>query len=292
MLRNKDVIFCKDNNKDDLCTNPSTTKRRLNYGASSEVRPERSCKRFSSLKPHIPNWLYHQDFVNFPRMKITEANAEDGFDATKIELGFMYDVLYTKPPNLYRWLRIIGLFFMVLSIASAFLVDMYIVYTYAILIARACLQLYQTMRIPFSDWTVVKMIRFRRNQFMVNITSCEANICIRQIMWSNNMGQLNLLEYCRQKEFPKLHRCGPSVLQERRGGQAALSVYSSSDPMDLTEVFHDCMNKLEKIRKQQPFNERGVWTYRRRFPLAIGMGLGFRLALPPPSISVFPPPSY
>ncbi|KAI4367092.1 hypothetical protein MLD38_022866 [Melastoma candidum] len=186
----------------------------------------------------------------------------------------MYDILYTKAPILYTRIGIIGRFLVVLSLASAlsgfsaifrntFLIDMYIVYTYAILIAVLTYELYQTMLIPFSDWAVVKMIRLRRYRFMLRMISCVAGICIKQRRWSKTLGQLNLFKYCRQKEFPRpvstlLWLFGKEEIAKRHWVQSRRPI-----PWDFMEMLHKYMKALEEKRECHPFNKRGGWTFER-----------------------------
>ena len=59
--------------------------------------------RFSCLKPHLENWLYQPLYESLPLMSIDAYSAEDVFRITDFELGFMYDVLYTKAPIIYTW---------------------------------------------------------------------------------------------------------------------------------------------------------------------------------------------
>lgn len=58
--------------------------------------------RFFSLKPHIDNWLYRLLYQSLhDSQSIDNYSPLEIFKITDIELGFMYDVLYTKAPIIY-----------------------------------------------------------------------------------------------------------------------------------------------------------------------------------------------
>ena len=62
--------------------------------------------RFDSFKPHLENWFYKPFHESLSWMSIDEYSSEDVFKIIDAELGFMYDVLYTKAPIIYTWKRL------------------------------------------------------------------------------------------------------------------------------------------------------------------------------------------
>ena len=67
--------------------------------------------RFNCLKPHLNNWLYQPFYESLPWIALDNYSPEEVFKITDVELGFMYDVLYTKAPIIYT-----RVFFSVLSV--------------------------------------------------------------------------------------------------------------------------------------------------------------------------------
>ncbi|KAK7820751.1 hypothetical protein CFP56_038497, partial [Quercus suber] len=129
--------------------------------------------RFSCLKPHLENWLYKPLYESLQWMSIDGYSAEDVLRITDSELGFMYDVLYTKAPIIYTWqgciLRIISFLSLVSALCGLAILSshacakvklQYLVFTYVLLIGGVVLELYQIILLPFTEWAILKMMRY------------------------------------------------------------------------------------------------------------------------------------
>ncbi|XP_010047853.2 uncharacterized protein LOC104436705 [Eucalyptus grandis] len=241
--------------------------------------------RFDCLKPHIANWPYHPVFVSRDWMSIKNYSANRAFTVNEIELNFMFDALYTKAPILFtKWGIIgysVGFFCLVTALCrfamifkNAFLIDMYITYTYALLMAFTCLQLYQITRLAFSDWAVVAMGRNLGMPLLSRLLPIIADRCMRKERWSRSIGQLNLLEQCHPyKERPKLVRGVLDWFGKWEHVRAVLDWFGKREifrwhwlssrqpmPLGLRALVLRKMEELEEKRNSRPFEERGKWT--------------------------------
>ncbi|KAL3746182.1 hypothetical protein ACJRO7_015175 [Eucalyptus globulus] len=245
--------------------------------------------RFDCLKPHLVNWPYHPVFVERDWMSIDIYSANRAFTVNEIELNFMFDALYTKAPILYTKRGIIGcsvgFFCLVTALCrfavifkSAFLIDMYITYTFALLIAFTCLELYQITTLAFSNWAVVGMGKSLRMPLFSRIFSrllpFLADRCMRNKRWSRSMGQLNLIKEClstQERRKPvrvvlqwfgkwKAVRAGLDWFCKWEIFSWLLSHSHQPMPSCLRALVLGKMVKLEEKRKYLPFNERGKWT--------------------------------
>ncbi|XP_010050558.2 uncharacterized protein LOC104439145 [Eucalyptus grandis] len=228
--------------------------------------------RFDCLKPHLRNWPYHPVFISRDWMSIDSYPPNRAFTVNEIELNFMFDALYTKAPILYAKLGLIGCFIgffclmsamcgLAMIFKNAFLIDMSITYTYALLMAVTGLELYQITTLAFSDWAVVYMGRHLGMPLFSRLLPFFADRCMRKKRWSRSIGQLNLLEHCRpDREKPKPVR----VVLDWFGKREIFSWHWKPSrrplPLCLRALVLRKMAELEEKRNYRPFNERGKWT--------------------------------
>ncbi|KAK3437826.1 hypothetical protein EUGRSUZ_C01217 [Eucalyptus grandis] len=226
---------------------------------------------FDCLKPHLVNWLYHPAVTPHEWMSIDSYTADRAFTMTEIELNFMFDVLYTKAPILYTKCGLIGhfigLFCLVYGLCgfsvifrNAFLIDMHITYTYALLMAVTSVELYQITVLPFSDWAVVKMSMHLKAPLFLRLLPFLAKRCMKQRRWSRSVGQLNLLKQnSLYKERPKplatvLDWFEKREIVRRYGRHSCQAI-----PSSLKTLVFQKMAGLRKLRKFPPFTGRDKW---------------------------------
>ncbi|XP_039172734.1 uncharacterized protein LOC104432919 [Eucalyptus grandis] len=245
--------------------------------------------RFDCLKPHLVNWPYHHVFVSRDWMSIDRYPANRAFTVNEIELNFMFDTLYTKAPILYTKCGIIGCsigFFCLVSalcrfaviFKSAFLIDMYIAYTYALLMAVTCLELYQITTLAFSDWAVVEMGKnlgmplFSR--LFLRLIPFLANQCMRKKRWSRSIGQIDLLKHCLSyQERRNPVRVVLNWFGKWMAVRAVLDWFGKREifswywlqsrqpmPLHLRALVLRKMEELEQKRNFRRFKQRGKWT--------------------------------
>ncbi|KAL1368954.1 hypothetical protein HN51_023096 [Arachis hypogaea] len=141
-----------------------------------------------------------------------EKQSNYAFKLVEVQLGFLYDLLYTKATTIYTLPGLIFRFISVLSTLSAlascvvFLnvheheysgVDISI--TYCLFIGAILLELYALVSLLFSDWTL---------NWLVNKQSSLQNFICRalsrcQKRWSGELAQHNLLNFCIKKRVTR-----------------------------------------------------------------------------------------
>ncbi|XP_039165567.1 uncharacterized protein LOC120291869 [Eucalyptus grandis] len=226
--------------------------------------------RFDCLKPHFVNWFYQPELLSKSQL-IVDRNL--AFITAEVELGFMYDVLYTNQPILYNPLSLISrftsFFCLVSSLCgfaiifkSAFLIDKYITFTYALLMGVTALEGYQIVLQPFSSWAIVAMSRHQRNSLLLTrLLNFLAEKNIKQKRWSNSVGQLNLFDHRLYDEWPWsigiiLKPLGKKAETWRRNRIQ----FRQKIPGSLKELLVENIEKFNEIRCQKPFTEHGNWT--------------------------------
>ncbi|KAL5755568.1 hypothetical protein ACOSQ2_020314 [Xanthoceras sorbifolium] len=149
---------------------------------------------------------------------------QDAFKLIEYELGFMYDVLYTKSVVVYsRWglfLRCISFFSSVSSlILFSITTDVHayplmnVIVTFLLLVIAVLLEIYAFIVLSFSDWTKLWLIKRRTTQHnrvsetLVNhfwrfSTSCSRSFLTSSKRWSRSIGQYNLVSYCLKDTQP------------------------------------------------------------------------------------------
>ncbi|KAF7847119.1 hypothetical protein BT93_L3345 [Corymbia citriodora subsp. variegata] len=226
--------------------------------------------RFNCLKPHIVNWLYHP--VSLEESRIT-IKYDSAFITTEVELGFMYDVLYTKHPILFKETGLFCRFFSFFCLVSAlcgfaiifkrtFFIDQYITYTYALLIGVTALEGYQIVLQPFSAWAIVMMSRHQRNcPMLTRQLNSLAERYMKRKRWSNSVGQLDLLDH---RLYDELSWPIGGILKLLGKKEVAWRghwiLLRQEIPGSLKELLVENIVKFNAIRRQKPFTERGSWT--------------------------------
>ena len=129
------------------------------------------------------------------------------FDVVEVELGFMYDVLYTKASVSYcRWghlLRSVSLSFTVSTFTAFLIIDKHeyssvdLIITFLLLVGAIVLEIYAIIVLLSSDWTMLCLSKHKKA-----FSCCRLPILLpAEMRWSNSMVQYNLLSLC-LKEKP------------------------------------------------------------------------------------------
>ncbi|KAI9161339.1 hypothetical protein LWI28_016515 [Acer negundo] len=159
---------------------------------------------------------------------IRDKSAEDSFKLVAIELGFMYDTLYTKATVVCSRFGIVFRCISFFSSVSAVVVfsvmnllfhrypkiDIFL--TYSLLAGAVFVEVYAIMVLFYSDWTRLWLIKCKKAQhnlvskFFVDhlwrFTSPSHSVVSNkyQKRWSGSMLQFNLISYCLENTQ---HRC-------------------------------------------------------------------------------------
>ncbi|XVF06874.1 hypothetical protein REPUB_Repub06bG0088800 [Reevesia pubescens] len=153
---------------------------------------------------------------------------KDAFDVVAIELGFMYDMLYTKATAVYtrrgliRRITTFCLTFLVLVIFSFEDMKKYkkvdIFITFLLLIVAVVLEIYAALVLLFSDQTNHWLIKHNRTTGFKLIDSLAR--LFKQKRWSSRVPQFSLLSIClKEKSYLKLlekvvEKCPPETYLE------------------------------------------------------------------------------
>ncbi|KAE8126018.1 hypothetical protein FH972_020774 [Carpinus fangiana] len=230
--------------------------------------------RFDCFKPHLENWFYKPFHESLSWMSIDAYSAEDMFKIIDAELGFMYDVLYTKAPIIYTRtgciLRIIS-FFSLASTLCGFTIQFKkkgilqhwdAGYTFFLLIITIILEVYQIILLPFSDWAIIQMIKHHNMPVMMQCLQFLGPKACKWKRWSNSLGQFNLLSFCLHDKQLKLSRiikfCGKDMEFRKITNKKRVGL-----PKVLKEVIVQELKEVDQVRDPSPITQRGQWALER-----------------------------
>ncbi|KAL5755614.1 hypothetical protein ACOSQ2_020360 [Xanthoceras sorbifolium] len=152
--------------------------------------------------------------------------AQDAFKLIEVELGFMYDVLYTKATLVYSrlgiFLRCISFFSSVSALVLfTITIDVHrhsylwmdISVTLLLLVAAVLMEIYAFIVLLFSDWALLWLIKIKEKQYNLPliskarvehfrrfISNCRSlSFFSNRKRWSGYIGQYNLISCCLKK---------------------------------------------------------------------------------------------
>ena len=238
-----------------------------NQGFNASLRPViEPSTRVNSLDPDAPILQVGYDLFNtfkrlFADLILTFQDREKSqsffhnttwqkaFAVIEVELGFMYDVLYTKACVNYscRWghlLRFVSLSFTVSTFVAFLLIDRHehstidLIITFLLLVGAIVLEIYAIIVLLSSDWTMLWLSKH-------GMASSCCRLPILQPAdrrWSNSMAQYNLLGLC-LKEKP-IKCLGP--LQRLPGVDGMLEEYCLRQDKGILRRFSYFYEMLEE----------------------------------------------
>ncbi|KAM4099775.1 hypothetical protein ACB094_05G017200 [Castanea mollissima] len=215
-----------------------------------------------------------QDMVNSQSF-FQKASYEDAFKVIEVELGFMFDLFFTKAVIVYSitgcLLRLISFFSTVSVLVAFFIMEKHafttadIIITYVLLVGAIFLEIYAVIILAISDWTMLLLSKHKNSvvDFLYNTIS---KIFSKNKRWSNTMGQFNLISYCLEEKADKF-----SVIQNFlcRNQLPEMSRYqvSAEVSMKLKELIFGQLQKKSESAKdpkicKQLCADRGVEVLR------------------------------
>ncbi|KAF7850921.1 hypothetical protein BT93_L4890 [Corymbia citriodora subsp. variegata] len=236
--------------------------------------------RFDCLKPHLVDWLKHPFFMERRNKLIEDYNPEEVFLITNMELGFMYDVLYTKAPVLYTkcgiTLRVIGYFSLLLTFSEFMGLffkkhwrDPYVIYTCGLLIGVVLLETYQLLKLFCSDWVIIKSTKHHKNpmvlkfpvvsKFALKFLKFLVKRSLEKKRWSNTIRQFNFIDFCQSDKRPWLF----TILKFFGMAEKFRKHWTPNPvliPNCLKTILLEDMKEFETKRGWGPFTKRGEWT--------------------------------
>ncbi|KAA8548381.1 hypothetical protein F0562_000065 [Nyssa sinensis] len=167
---------------------------------------------FQTFKP-----LFAGLILSFQDLKIsqsffrTQENGEKAFGVLEIELGFMYDVLYTKailnPTRHYHWIRLFlavwspPVFILFLFSYRHELSKIDVIITLLLLIGAILLEIYGVILHLSSDWTILRSQKPKDCLIEVISYFRRFHLIPADKRWSDSVSQYNLMSFClRDKE--------------------------------------------------------------------------------------------
>ncbi|KAH7546097.1 hypothetical protein FEM48_Zijuj01G0164500 [Ziziphus jujuba var. spinosa] len=219
--------------------------------------------RFYFVKPHIDRWLYkplYESNLKWYSIDEHHKNPEDMFRITDLELGFIYDVLYTKAPIIYTWTGFVFRLVSTLCLVSSSVVfaclfrDSFVFYInagviFVVLGVIITLEAYQIYMLFLSDWAIITLIEHRNKPGVKRLLNALVRRSRKWKRWSNTMGQFNLIRYC--LDYDRL-RCGRFL--KFKGLDIEIRKYFCTNsvgiPSALKEMMIDEMAKLNNKKQE------------------------------------------
>ncbi len=188
-------------------------------------------------------------------------SSEDAFKVIEVELGFIYDVFYTKAVVVYSF---VGGFFrssslcclslrcftfisiMYVSLAFLLIIEKHeysredVVITYVLLAGAIILELYAVILKVCSDWMMLTLKKHNLLRQAISSLPCTGNK-----RWSNTMAQCNLISICLEYKpamfgFITKLLCIDGLLEKHR------YKFSEKVPAELKEVIFDQLSKKSR----------------------------------------------
>ncbi|KAK3220331.1 hypothetical protein Dsin_014301 [Dipteronia sinensis] len=182
---------------------------------SLEESPERSPLLFR-FKYIFANLLLDDKERQCIYSTITDKNAVDAFKMVAVELGFMYDVFYTKAAIVYSQLGIflrcisfvcslsaLVVFSIIIDVHAYSLTDISI--TYLLLVGGVLIEIYAFLLLLFSDWTNIWLIKLKKETsktLVEHFWRFISPLLSNRMRWSGSIGQYNLISTCLRKVQP------------------------------------------------------------------------------------------
>ncbi|XP_057977467.1 uncharacterized protein LOC131164357 [Malania oleifera] len=202
-------------------------------------------------------------------MSISSGSPQDAFKLVEIELGFMFDVLYTKATIIHSrfgvFLRCITFLSCTFTLLAFWIIiDKHaypktdITITYLLLIGSVFLEIHAVIILIFSDWTKLWLTKHKEAPLANLISraiSSSRLVWAYEKRWSGFMAQYNLLDVCLRSKLP----C--DGVQKLLGIHEMLEQYSNKTwekvTVELKELIFEHLTRLEhSTRHGMQFNNR------------------------------------
>ncbi|KAJ1407093.1 hypothetical protein SESBI_24622 [Sesbania bispinosa] len=238
------------------------------YGPATTVKIAHKFLKISKLL-FADLILSFQD-VSESRSSLMNGNGKDVFEVMEVELGFMYDLFYTKAAAIYSFMGCVLRFVTLscnISVLCAFFsmeknqypkVDVFI--TGVLLLGAIILEIYSVILLLSSDWTMLWLSKHKNR-----VTSKAISLIqfVKRKRWSNSIGQFNLISFCllqarKQKCRIPCFKVGLKCCLARMiiGVWQSYQKYKHSDfeivTPDLKEIiFQHFINKIKEVNKEE-----------------------------------------
>ncbi|KAK3437814.1 hypothetical protein EUGRSUZ_C01232 [Eucalyptus grandis] len=235
--------------------------------AISRNDEENTLPEISNSKNILPLRPHKSTFEKSDLPPITIAPPIEVFKITKIELGFMFDALYTKRPIIYTKVDFMLCFLTFVCIVLTFSGFTNVTFTFSVLAIAVIFKLYsdsKLLKLLFSDKAIVWAIKYQHQLPMERLLNFLVQFSLAKQKWSNRLPQFNLLRFCLKPDSRSLITkivkcCCPEEELEKYRFQA----YMEKVPRELQELVLREMKQLSrKLLTQEKKLEiiSCVWT--------------------------------
>ncbi|KAK4565042.1 hypothetical protein RGQ29_006908 [Quercus rubra] len=201
-----------------LANNAQLPERKL-YDPSPKQHPYEQ-KQFGFLK-FFRRLFLNQRVPFLHRFRVdavlASLDSQNTWKVIEVELGYAYDVFYTKAPLFFTAWGFIFRFFSftsILFVALLFLLkerDKHLsqtdlIITYVLMVGAILVELYAVILLSASDWPWphFKGLRKLLEKLFAPIINCYDKLMTNKQRWSNSMAQLNLLSFCLKDYKPEV----------------------------------------------------------------------------------------
>ncbi|KAF4399372.1 hypothetical protein G4B88_022455, partial [Cannabis sativa] len=173
-------------------------------------------KFFTMFKPLFADLILSIHDIVHSQSFFQETSCDEVFRVIEIELGFMYDLFYTKALKFNSGLGCftclvtcgcvvsVSVFFLYIDKRHYYTVD--IVITYILLIGAIVLEIYAVVLKLCSDWTMLWLSKLSSGAvvtYLYQAISFISSSTKQSKRWSNKVGQHNLISFCLKKSADK-----------------------------------------------------------------------------------------
>ncbi|CAK9178308.1 unnamed protein product [Ilex paraguariensis] len=198
---------------------------------------------------------------------------KDAFHVVEVELGFAYDVLYTKAPMVYTIggciLRLVSFFSTFIALVAFVLLSgkhayhkVDLVITYLLLVVAVLLEIYAFYVMLVSDWTDHWLSKHDRTRDSL-ISPCLRQRKTKQ-WWSNLMAQYNLLSVCFEEKPAVCYKIQRILQIDGFREKHRYKTYSKVSPKLKDLIFK---HFKQFIVKNSNYDHRALCTHKGSFAL-------------------------
>ncbi|KAI4329086.1 hypothetical protein L6164_021388 [Bauhinia variegata] len=176
-------------------------------------------KFFETFKRLFADLILSFQDVLESRLSIENGSCKEVFELIEAELGFIYDVFYTKAVLIHSvvggFLRFISFWCIIIVLCLFFVTEKSeypksdLVITYVLLVGAVVLEIYSVISLVFSDWTILRLMKHKNEvtDMMIRVISAARNG-----KWSNSMAQFNLISFCLKTRNQRFGDCSKKTV--------------------------------------------------------------------------------
>ncbi|KEH40110.1 DUF594 family protein [Medicago truncatula] len=225
------------------------------YGPAVTVRNARRFLKISKLL--FADLILNFQDVSESRSSLLLGNGKGGFEMMEIELGFMFDLFYTKASIVYSFfgcfLRFVTLSCSIIVFCVFFFMEknqyprVDVLITNVLLLGAIVLEIFSVILMLFSDWTMLWLTTLQRNKVTSKVISLIQSVkCNKR--WSCSIGQFNLMSFCLLKARKKRHGKLGKLLRHKFGLNWGKTFKKKAEKCCVVQVITDVWLSYQKYK--------------------------------------------